>query len=185
MIILASKSPRRKELLSLITRDFTIEPAAGEEKADENLSPDLYVSALAENKAKEISAFHPDDTVIGADTIVAAKGEILGKPRYAEDAKRMLTLLSGTEHSVYTGVCVISKGEVYTFCEETTVRFFELSEEEIDDYIATGEPFDKAGAYGIQDYGALLVEGIEGDYYNVMGLPVGKLNRVLKEMNII
>lgn len=185
MIILASKSPRRKELLSLITKNFVIEPAKGEETADESLPTDLYVSALAENKAREIAALHPEDIVIGADTIVAAKGEILGKPRYAEDAKRMLTLLSGTEHSVYTGVCVINKGEEYTFCEETIVRFFVLSEEEIDDYIATGEPFDKAGAYGIQDYGALLVEGIEGDYYNVMGLPVGKLNRVLKELGIL
>lgn len=185
MIILASKSPRRKELLSIITKDFEIEPAQGEEKADESLSPDLFVSALAENKAAEIAALHPEDIVIGADTIVAAGKEILGKPAYAEDAKRMLTLLSGTEHSVYTGVCVISKGEKYTFCEETTVRFYELSEEEIDDYIATGEPFDKAGAYGIQDYGALLVEGIEGDYYNVMGLPVGKLNKVLKEIGAI
>ena len=185
MIILASKSPRRKELLSLITKDFRIVPATGEQTADESLPTDLFVTTLAKNKAKEIAALYPDDIVIGADTVVAAKGEILGKPHYAEDAKRMLTLLSGTEHGVYTGVCVINKGKVYTFCEETRVRFFELSEEEIDDYIATGEPFDKAGAYGIQDYGALLVEGIDGDYYNVMGLPVGKLSRLLREINVI
>ena len=180
MLILASKSPRRKELLSIITPDFEIIPAVGEECADRSLPPDRYVSELARHKAEEVAALHPDDIVIGADTVVAAGGEILGKPKDAEDAERMLKLLSGTCHSVFTGVCVISKDRISAFAEETKVRFFDLSEQEIADYIATGEPFDKAGAYGIQDIGALLVSGITGDYYNVMGLPVGRLARELR-----
>ena len=180
MLILASKSPRRKELLSIITPDFEVVPAVGEERADRSLLPEMYVSELARHKAEEVAAQHPDDIVIGADTVVAAGGEILGKPKDAEDAERMLKLLSGTCHSVFTGVCVISKDRRSEFAEETKVRFFDLSEQEISDYVATGEPFDKAGAYGIQDIGALLVSGITGDYYNVMGLPVGRLARELR-----
>lgn len=182
MLILASRSPRRKELLSIITEDFRIIPAVGEECADRSLPPDRYVCELARHKAQEIAAQYPGDIVIGADTVVAACGEILGKPRDEDDAKRMLRLLSGTEHHVYTGVCIISEGKNNIFAEDTKVRFFVLSEKEIDDYISTGEPFDKAGAYGIQGIGALLVSGITGDYYNVMGLPVGRLARELKNM---
>lgn len=182
MLILASRSPRRKELLSIITPDFKIIPAVGEERADKSLPPDRYVCELARHKAEEIAAKYPDDTVIGADTVVAVGGEILGKPKDEADAVRMLKLLSGTEHHVYTGVYIIRGNENAVFAEDTTVHFFELSDKEIDDYIATGEPFDKAGAYGIQDYGALLVSGISGDYYNVMGLPVGRLARELKNM---
>lgn len=182
MLILASKSPRRKELLSVITPDFEIIPAVGEERADKTLPPDKYVCELARHKAEEIAEQHPQDTVIGADTVVAVNGEILGKPRDEADAKRMLCLLSGTEHHVYTGVCIISGDRKNVFAEDTIVRFFELTDKEIDDYTATGEPFDKAGAYGIQDLGALLVSGITGDYYNVMGLPVGRLARELKNM---
>ena len=180
MLILASKSPRRKELLSLITRDFEIIPAVGEEKADRSLPPSEYVTELARHKAEEIACSRPDDIVIGADTVVAIGNEILGKPKDEADARRMLKLLSGCEHSVYTGTYITSRNKNTGFCEETKVRFFALSEREIDDYIATGEPFDKAGAYGIQDLGALLVSGITGDYYNVMGLPVGRLARELK-----
>lgn len=182
MLILASKSPRRKELLKLITEDFTIIPAVGEEKADKSLPAGEYVRALAEHKALEIAAAHPHDTVIGADTVVVIDGEVLGKPRDADDAKRMLRLLSGREHSVFTGVSIISGNKNNSFYEETKVRFFDLSDEEINAYIASGEPFDKAGAYGIQDKGALIVSGITGDYYNVMGLPVGRLARELKNL---
>lgn len=185
MLILASKSPRRKELLSLITTDFEIIPAVGEENADPSLSPDMFVQELAKQKALEIAASHPDDVVIGSDTVVAAKGEILGKPKDKADAFRMLSLLSGTSHSVFTGVAVVKNGEIHSFTEETKVKFFPLTEKEINDYTATGEPFDKAGAYGIQDLGALLVEGIDGDYYNVMGLPVGRLYRLMKQLEII
>jgi len=185
MLILASKSPRRKELLSLITSDFEIIPAQNDEIADPSLSPDKFVAALATEKAEEIAALYPEDVVIGSDTVVSAKGEILGKPKDKADAFRMLSLLSGTEHSVFTGVAVIKNGEIHCFTEETKVKFFDLDEYEIEQYIATGEPFDKAGAYGIQDLGALLVEGISGDYYNVMGLPAGRLSRLLKELKII
>lgn len=185
MLILASKSPRRKELLSFITTGFEINPAVGEENADPALSPDMFVQELAKQKALEIAASHPDDIVIGSDTVVAAKGEILGKPADADDAYRMLSMLSGTSHSVFTGVAVVKNGEIHSFTEETKVKFFNLSEKEIEDYIATGEPFDKAGAYGIQELGALLVEGIDGDYYNVMGLPVGRLYRLMKSLSII
>lgn len=185
MLILASKSPRRKELLSLITKDFEIIPAVSEENADPSLSPDIFVMELAKQKALEIAASHPDDIVIGSDTVVAAEGEILGKPKDKEDAYRMLSLLSGTIHSVFTGVAVVKNGEIHSFTEETKVKFFNLSEKEITDYIATGEPFDKAGAYGIQEFGALLVEGIDGDYYNVMGLPSGRLYRLLKSLSVI
>ena len=185
MLILASKSPRRKELLSLITTDFEIIPAVGEENADPALSPDMFVRALAEQKALEIAESHPDDAVIGSDTVVAVNGEILGKPKDKADAFRMLSLLSGTSHSVFTGVAVVKNGKVHSFTEETKVRFFPLDEFEIERYIATGEPFDKAGAYGIQDIGALLVEGIDGDYYNVMGLPVGRLFRLMKELELV
>ena len=182
MLILASKSPRRKELLSIITEDFKIIPAVGEERADKSLPPDRYVCELARHKAEEIAEQYPDDIVIGADTIVVIEGEILGKPIDEADARRMLELLSGTEHHVYTGVCIKCNNRNTAFAEDTKVRFFDLSDKEISDYIDTGEPFDKAGAYGIQGIGALIVSGITGDYYNVMGLPVGRLARELKNM---
>ncbi len=185
MLILASKSPRRKELLSIITQDFEIIPAVGEENADPALPPEKFVEALAIAKAEEVAASHPDDTIIGSDTVVAVNGEILGKPRDKADAFRMLSLLSGTKHSVFTGVAIVKDGKTHSFTEETNVKFFDLSEKEIEDYIATGEPFDKAGAYGIQELGALLVEGIDGDYYNVMGLPTGRLFRLMKELEIV
>ncbi len=177
MLILASKSPRRNELLSLITKDFITVPAVGEEKADLSLPTGEYVCELARHKAAEVVSEYPDAVVIGADTVVSVDNEILGKPKDASDAERMLKLLSGRLHSVFTGVCIIRKDANKAFFEETKVRFFELSEQQITDYIKSGEPFDKAGAYGIQGIGALLVSGITGDYYNVMGLPVGRLYR--------
>lgn len=185
MIILASQSPRRKELFSLITEDFKIIPAVGEEKADRSLPPSEYVMELAKHKALEVAEKYPEDVVIGSDTVVVINGEILGKPKDEADAKRMLRLLSGREHSVYTGVC-LSRGNMNrSFCEETKVRFFTLSDREIEEYTASGEPFDKAGAYGIQGTGALLVSGITGDYYNVMGLPVGRLYREMRESGLL
>lgn len=185
MIILASQSPRRKELFSLITEDFKIIPAVGEEKADRSLPPSEYVMELAKHKALEVAEKYPEDVVIGSDTVVVINGEILGKPKDEADAKRMLRLLSGREHSVYTGAC-LSRGNMNrSFCEETKVRFFTLSDREIEEYTASGEPFDKAGAYGIQGTGALLVSGITGDYYNVMGLPVGRLYREMRESGLL
>lgn len=180
-MILASKSPRRKELLSLITSDFEIIPAVKDELLPENISPENAVLLLANQKADEIFSKHKNSVIVAADTVVAIDGRILGKPKDEEDAFYMLKTLSGRVHSVYTGVCaVFSDGSKTAFAEHTEVEFYPLSDEEIRAYIATGEPMDKAGAYGIQEKGALIVKRINGDYYNVMGLPVGRLSRVLK-----
>lgn len=182
-LILASASPRRRELLGLIAENFDVIPAKGEENADMSLSPADAVKALAKQKAEEVSEDFPDQTVIGADTMVFCEGRALGKPQDADDAKRMLKLLSGRVHSVVTAVAIAQKGRsVKIFAEETKVEFYPLSDEEIDRYTESGEPMDKAGAYGIQGKGALLVKGIEGDYYNVMGLPVGRVFRELREI---
>ena len=180
-MILASQSPRRKELLSLITSGFEIIPANGEEVLPEGITPENAVLLLSEQKAEEIFARRKSEVIVAADTVVSIDGEILGKPRDEADAFSMLKTLSGRVHSVFTGVCVIfADGSKTTFAERTEVEFYPLSDGEIRDYIATGEPMDKAGAYGIQDKGALIVKKINGDYYNVMGLPVGRLSRVLK-----
>lgn len=184
-IILASGSPRRRELLSMLGLSFTVQPAKGEEKAAEGLSPDELVCALAEGKAKEVSLrADADDMIIAADTIVWHEGTVFGKPKSEEDARRMLESLSGACHSVYTGVCIIKDGVCLSRAECTKVRFKELSAEEISAYIATGEPMDKAGAYGIQGKASVFVEGIEGDYFNVMGLPLCRLGKMLNELGV-
>lgn len=178
MIILASKSPRRKELLSIITPDFEIKSADVDETLDDNMTPAEAVEHLS--KIKALPFKNGIDTVIGADTVVSVDNEILGKPIDDNDAFNMLKKLSGRYHSVFTGVTVI-KGEIEaTFSVETKVKFFDLSDDEIKKYIATGECRDKAGAYGIQGYGSLLVEKIDGDYFNVVGLPISKLNKYLQ-----
>ena len=190
MMILASQSPRRRELLALISPEFRVIPAQGEEFLPEKITPEDAVLLLSRQKAEEISRrIYPvcdtvPETIIAADTVVAIDGEILGKPRSREHAAQMLRKLSGREHSVYTGVTVISGAQSVSFAEKTVVEFFPLTEEEIAGYIATGEPMDKAGAYGIQGRGALLVKRIDGDYYNVMGLPVGELYQRLKSMGV-
>lgn len=179
-MILASQSPRRRELLSLITTDFKVIPAKGEEILPDGISPKEAVILLSRQKAAEIYKEYKNDTIIASDTVVAIDGKILGKPIDVADAAAMLRSLSGRTHSVFTGVCIISPdGSENCFAEETTVEFWELSDEHITDYVRSGEPMDKAGAYGIQDAGALLVKCINGDYYNVMGLPVGRLYREL------
>ena len=181
-MILASKSPRRKELLGFITKDFRIIPAVGEENIPDGTAPCDAVVMLAEQKANEIAAAHTGELIIAADTIVVIDGKILGKPKSEANAAEMLGSLSGRIHTVYTGVCVIFEdGISKSFAEKTDVEFYPLTEREISDYIATGEPMDKAGAYGIQEKGALLVKRIDGDFYNVMGLPVARLARVLRE----
>ena len=177
MLILASQSPRRRELLKYITDDFTVKVSEVDETLPDGISPSEAVLYLSRIKAEPFAA--GGDTVIGADTVVAIDGEILGKPANKEDARAMLTKLSGKTHSVFTGVTVIRDGKEQSFFEETKVKFFNLSENEIEKYIKTGEPLDKAGAYGIQGFGSLLVEKIDGDYFNVVGLPVSRLNRVL------
>ena len=189
-MILASQSPRRRELLGLICRDFDVIPAMGEERLPEGISPCEAVKLLSAQKAEEVAGVRfPDgaitDIIIAADTVVSIDGEILGKPRSREHAVEMLEHLSGRRHSVFTGVTVITPEDRVTFAEETLVEFFPLTPQEIEAYADTGEPMDKAGAYGIQGRGALLVKRIEGDYYNVMGLPVGELWRRLKGMNAL
>ena len=180
-IILASQSPRRRELLEQIgLTDFVVRPARGEEKAGPGLSPDRLVEELSRRKAEEAAlSAGPDALIIAADTVVAIGGQVLGKPRDGVDAARMLSLLSGRTNTVYTGVTVSRAGRFETGHEATHVRFRPLTEKEIAAYVATGEPLDKAGAYGIQGIGALLVEGIQGDYGNVVGLPLCLLGRML------
>lgn len=178
MIILASQSPRRQELLKLITSDFEIKVSNVDETLPDKITPKEAVMYLSKIKAEPFA--DSNDIVIGADTVVALDGKILGKPKSEENAKEMLRFLSGRTHSVFTGVTLASDKKTKTFAVETKVKFFELTNEEIDAYIKTKEPFDKAGAYGIQGYGSLLVEKIDGDYFNVMGLPVSTLARELK-----
>lgn len=180
-MILASQSPRRKELLGFISSDFKVIPAVGEERVPEGASPEETVLQLSRQKAEEIYKDHKNEMIIAADTIVTIDGEILGKPRDEQNAAKMLRKLSGRVHSVFTGVCVIFEdGRIQNFVEETKVEFYELTDDEINAYIATGDPMDKAGAYGIQEKGASNIKGIVGDFYNVMGLPVGRLARILR-----
>ncbi len=178
MIILASKSPRRKELLSFITTDFIVKSADVDETLPQDITPSKAVEYLSKIKAEPLK--NNDDIVIGADTVVAINGKILGKPKDENDAFSMLKTLSGNVHSVFTGVTVIKGEKSETFSVETKVKMFDLTDDDINNYIATGEPFDKAGSYGIQGKGSLLVEKIDGDYFNVVGLPISKLNKVLK-----
>lgn len=184
-IILASQSPRRRELLKRIgIEKFKVIPAQGEELATRTLTPDQLVEELSQRKCAEVAAAHPKDLVIAADTVVSIHNRVLGKPRSEEDAARMLAALSGKLHLVYTGVTVAKEGRTLTQHEVTSVRFRTLTQADIIRYIATGEPMDKAGAYGIQGYGSVLVEGISGDYYNVMGLPVCRLSRMLARFGV-
>ena len=180
-IILASNSPRRRELLERIgIADFTVAAPNVDESVEPGLSPADMVEQLSLRKAMAAAGhFGPDDLILAADTVVALDGAVLGKPRDENDAFAMLSALSGREHRVYTGVTVLRGDKAVTQHEETAVTFRELSPDEIRGYIATGEPMDKAGAYGIQGVGALLVSGIRGDYSNVMGLPVFRLGRIL------
>lgn len=177
-IILASKSPRRKELLSLITENFVIKSAEVDENLPKGIQPDKAVEYLSKIKAEPFKS--EEDVIIGADTVVSIDGVILGKPKDRSNAFKMLKMLSGKYHSVFTGVTIIKPDSTKTFSVETRVKFFDLTDREINDYLDTGEPFDKAGAYGIQGKGSLLVEKIDGDYFNVVGLPVSTLNKYLK-----
>ncbi len=185
-IILASNSPRRRELLAQIgIRDFQILSPDVDEAVEPGLSPARMVEALSLRKAQAAAGrAGADDLIIAADTVVALDGRVLGKPRDQGEAFAMLSALSGREHRVYTGVTVLGGGRAATEHEETAVAFRALTPEEIRDYIATGEPMDKAGAYGIQGVGALLVQGIRGDYCNVVGLPLFRLGRMLSGFGV-
>ncbi len=181
--ILASASPRRQALIQLLGLPFFCVPSNADENLPCNLPPEEVVQTLARRKAFDVLSKQKQPTiVVGADTVVVCDGHILGKPADRQDAKNMLTLLQGKTHSVYTGVCIAeTAGNVKTFYAKTDVCFYPLSAEEIDAYIESGEPMDKAGAYGIQEKGALLVEKINGDYFNVVGLPVALLARQLTD----
>ena len=186
--VLASASPRRRELLEMLKiENLEIIPAKGEETADETLPPDELVCVLSRQKAQEVyerTEGREDCTFIGSDTIVYLDGKVLGKPADKADAKEMLRSLSGRSHMVYTGVTVIAHGKTISEAEETKVFFRNLSDDEIDAYIATGEPMDKAGAYGAQGIASLFVERLEGDFFNVMGLPICRLGAMLKKLGV-
>ncbi len=171
-VVLASQSPRRRELLTQVGIVHEVRPADIDETPLPEELPDAHTVRLATDKATLIARQEPGALVVGSDTVVVIDGDILGKPRDADDAKTMLRRLSGRSHAVHTAVAVVQDDNVETAIEVVNVRFRELTDTEIEDYVATGEPMDKAGAYGIQGYGAAIVEYIDGDYFAVMGLPL-------------
>lgn len=179
-LILASKSPRRKELLELVGINFDIDVCETDEIINENISLDEAIIDLAYQKAVPILAKNPDSIVLGADTIVVLDNKILVKPEDEADARQMLKSLSGKTHQVITGVVLLSTEKVVRFANITDVVMFEISDEEIDNYIKSKEPFDKAGAYAIQGEGAKFIKAIQGDYYTVVGLPIAEVYRHLK-----
>lgn len=183
-LILASRSPRRRELLGRMGLEFTVVTPQIDEDAFTAPDPAALVSLLSREKAMAVAGTCPEALVIAADTVVVLDGAVLGKPRDQAEAQEMLAALSGRSHAVYTGVTVCRGGRAVTGAERTEVTFRALTPEEIRRYVATGEPMDKAGAYGIQGLGSLLVEGIRGDYFNVVGLPVCRLGRMLADFGV-
>lgn len=188
-IILASTSPRRKQLLEQVGVKFDIEPSSYEEDMTLDMSPIELAKHLSLGKAKAVADKHTGENavVIGSDTFISYKDKVLGKPHTAEKAKEMLNMLSGQQHQVITGYSLIdcASGEIISEAEVIEVYFRDLSEEEIDAYIATGEPLDRAGAYAIQEKGALLVRKIDGDYFALVGLPVGPVTLGLKKLGAL
>ena len=182
-VILASQSPRRRELLGLTGLDFTVRVADIDESMDPKAAPFDEVARVSRLKALAVSR-DPGDVVIAADTIVVCEGRVLGKPRDEEDAFRILSLLSGRHHEVMTGMTVVKDDEIITHTEVTKINFRDLHPDEIRAYIASGEPMDKAGAYGIQGGAALFADEMVGDYYNVMGLPVCRLAMILRSLGL-
>ncbi len=179
-IILASASPRRRELLTTAGVEFEVLVSEADETVPEGTAPKDAAMMTAEKKALAVAEKCTECVVIGADTIVVIDDKILGKPKDEADAKEMLRTLSGREHEVITGVCITDGEKTEKFAQVSKVRFYELTDEEIASYVATNEPNDKAGSYGIQGKGCVLVEGIEGDYFNIVGLPVAATVRVLR-----
>lgn len=173
-LVLASKSPRRSEILRNAGIDFTVRCADADETVPDGTKPQDAVVFLAARKAMAVERAD-DEVVLGADTVVVLDGKILGKPRDREDAFNMIKSLSGRTHSVFTGVCIIGNGHSMTFAEETEVEFLPLTDDEINGYVDTNEPYDKAGAYGIQGIASKFVRRINGDYFNVVGLPVSAI----------
>ena len=185
-VILASSSPRRTELLRLVRIDHEVRPAHIDETQRADEAPRVYAERLAREKAQAIAREQPDAVVVvGADTIVVVDGRVLGKPEDGNEAAAMLRHLSGRVHLVDTAVAVTRNGAVKSAVEEVEVTFRTLSDAEIERYIATGEPMDKAGAYGIQGYGATIVQRVNGDYFAVMGLPLGLLVRLFRDVGVV
>lgn len=180
-LILASQSPRRRELMGLFHRPFIVRAADIDETMDKEKPPFCEVARVSREKALAVMR-EPDDIVVAADTIVVCGDRVLGKPADQQQAVEMLTMLSGRDHQVMTGLTVLQGETIHTCTEVTDIHFRPLSQKEIFAYVRTGEPMDKAGAYGIQGGGALFAEKMVGDYYNVMGLPVCRLGMILREM---
>ena len=180
-LVLASKSPRRSEILRNAGIDFTVRVADADETIPDGTKPEDAVVFLAARKALAVERAE-DETVLGADTIVVLDDKILGKPKDREDAYNMIKSLSGRVHSVFTGVCAVGDGISLTFAEETKVEFYPLTDDEINEYIDTNEPYDKAGAYGIQGIASKFIRGIQGDYFNVVGLPISSVyKKIIKK----
>ena len=178
-LILASASPRRRELMGLITPEFIVETSDVDESGITAATPALLAQELATAKCRAVAAHHPREVVIGCDTVVDLDGAVLGKPADREEARAMIRALSGREHLVHTGVCIRQGDRADTFAETTRVEFYPLSDEEIEAYISTPEPYDKAGAYAVQGGAARYVKQLVGCYFNVMGLPVSAVYRHL------
>ena len=181
-LILASASPRRRELMGLITPEFIVETSDVDESGITAATPALLAQELATAKCRAVAAHHPRELVIGCDTVVECAGEVFGKPRDKADLLRMLRALSGREHQVHTGGCVAHPGGQRAFAATTGVRFYPIPEDWMERYAATDEPWDKAGGYAIQGAAALWCEGLNGCYYNVMGLPVSRLAQELAQI---
>lgn len=179
-LILASGSPRRKELLQQVHLPFTVKVSNIEETFDPELSPEEIATSLAYQKAQSVFQENQEAVVIGSDTIVVLGDKVLGKPESEEEARATLRTLSGNTHHVISGVAILSQEKEITFYEKTSVTFWELTDEDIDFYIRSGEPMDKAGSYGIQEVGALFVKEIKGDYFSIVGLPLSRTVRELK-----
>src|ERR1700686_5088302 len=185
MLVLASASPRRQELLRNAGFAFEVQPADIPENVLPGEDAKKYAERLAREKALAVSLQHPHDTVLGADTIVAVDGQLLGKPANSADATRMLRLLSGRDHEVITGVCLVVKGQPFVASEITRVTVDRITDQEITDYVATGEPMDKAGAYAIQGIALRWIPRIVGDYSNVVGLPVALVYGMLRQAGVM
>ena len=184
MIILASESPRRRELLTMIGLDYTIMVSHVEEHPPVGAGPQETVETLAVQKASAVSKDHPDDWVIGADTVVYLDGDILGKPHTPENAKRYLTRMQGRMHTVYTGLALMKGAYTDVRCCTTDVTFAPMTEREIDWYVGTGEPLDKAGAYGVQGPGGIFVQKVDGNFFNVVGMPLPLLYEMFRDNGI-
>ena len=183
-LILASGSPRRRELLGFCTKEFDVCVSEFDEHTVQAPTPAALAGALARGKCLAVAASHPGCVVVGSDTVVELDGEVFGKPQDAGDARRMLRALSGRTHEVHTGVCVSDGARTESFVDTCKVTFFPIPEAELERCIASGEPFDKAGAYAIQGRAALLLDRLEGDYYTIMGLPVSRTARLLDRFNL-